>query len=64
MDKLGRILIPQSLREQVGLGEEITWAGTVERIEIWSPAKWSEVQRKARSVETKADLAKRLSELL
>ena len=64
VDKLGRILIPPSLREHIGLGEEITWAGTVERIEVWSPAKWAEVQRKARAPEAKADLARRLSELL
>jgi MraZ protein len=64
VDKLGRILIPQSLREHAGLVEEITWAGTVERIEIWTPAKWAEVQRAARAPETKKDLARRLSELL
>jgi MraZ protein len=64
VDKLGRILIPSTLREHAGLVEEITWAGTVERIEIWAPAKWAEVQRVARAPETKKDLARRLSELL
>ena len=64
VDKLGRILIPPTLREHAGLGEEITWAGTVERIEIWAPAKWAEVQKAARAPETKKDLARRLSELL
>ena len=64
VDKLGRILIPPTLREHAGLGEEITWAGTVERIEIWSPARWAEVQKAARAPETKKDLARRLSELL
>jgi MraZ protein len=64
VDKLGRILIPQSLREHVGLVEEITWAGTVERIEIWTPQKWAEVQKAARAQETPQDLARRLSELL
>jgi MraZ protein len=64
VDKLGRILIPPSLREHVGLVEEITWAGTVERIEIWTPQKWAEVQKAARAQETPQDLARRLSELL
>jgi MraZ protein len=64
VDKLGRILIPPTLREYAGLSEEITWAGTVERIEIWAPAKWADVQKAARAPETKKDLARRLSELL
>jgi len=64
VDKLGRILIPPSLREHVGLVEEITWAGTVERIEIWTPQRWAEVQKAARTEQTQQDLAKRLSELL
>ena len=64
VDKLGRVLIPPSLREYAGLVEEITWAGTVERIEIWTPARWAEVQKAARGPEAQVDLAKRLSELL
>jgi transcriptional regulator MraZ len=64
VDKLGRILIPPSLREHVGLVEEITWAGTVERIEIWTPQRWAEVQKSARTEQAQQDLAKRLSELL
>jgi MraZ protein len=64
VDKLGRILIPPTLREHAGIGEEITWAGTVERIEIWAPEKWAAVQKAARAPETKKDLARRLSELL
>jgi len=64
VDKLGRILIPPSLREHVGLVEEITWAGTVERIEIWTPQRWAEVQKTARTEQAQQDLAKRLSELL
>ncbi len=62
VDKLGRILIPPSLREHAGLVEEITWAGQGERIEIWTPAKWEQQQKKARA-QDKA-LLQRLSELL
>ena len=62
VDKLGRILIPATLRESVGIVEEITWAGTVARIEIWTPAKWAAEQKKAREQESGPELAKRLSE--
>jgi transcriptional regulator MraZ len=62
VDKLGRILIPPSLRESAGLVEEITWAGQVERIEIWAPLKWAAVQKKARESESGEQLARRLSE--
>ncbi len=62
VDKLGRILIPPTLRESVGIVEEITWAGTVQRIEIWTPAKWAAATKKAREQESGPDLAKRLSE--
>ena len=64
VDKLGRILIPPTLRDRAGLGEEITWAGTVSRIEIWSPARWAEVQKRARSPEVQTDLAKKLATIL
>lgn len=68
VDKLGRILIPPTLREHAGLGEEITWAGMIARIEIWSPAKWAEQQEAgknaARSPETQAEMSEQLSALL
>jgi len=62
VDKLGRILIPPTLRERLGAVEEITWAGQTHRIEIWAPAKWAEVEKKAEA-EDEA-LLKQLSELL
>ncbi len=62
VDKLGRILIPPSLRERLGNVEEITWAGQTHRIEIWAPAEWAKVE-KAAQAEDEA-LLKQLSELL
>src|SRR6266850_1257908 len=47
-----------------GLADEVTWAGTVERIEIWSPARWLETQKAARAPEAQAQLAARLHQLL
>ena len=64
VDKVGRILIPPPLREHAGLLDEVTWAGTVERIEIWSPARWLETQKAARAPEAQKQLAARLHQLL
>jgi MraZ protein len=64
VDRLGRILIPQTLREHAGLVEEATWAGTVDRIEVWSPERWAEAQKAARTPEAQAQLAARLHQLL
>ena len=40
MDKQGRILIPQNLREYAGLDKDIYTIGVAARIEIWDKAKW------------------------
>jgi MraZ protein len=64
VDKVGRILIPPPLREHAGLTDEVTWAGTVERIEIWSPSRWLETQKTARTPDAQAQLAARLHQLL
>ena len=64
VDKVGRILIPPPLREHAGLTDAVTWAGTVERIEIWSPARWLETQKAARAPEAQKQLAARLHQLL
>ena len=40
IDKLGRILIPPRLREYAELNKEVTFAGSVTHIEIWSKENW------------------------
>ena len=42
-DKQGRILIPARLRELAGIEGEAVVAGVADRCEIWSPAKWDEM---------------------
>lgn len=42
-DKQGRILIPQQLRDYAGLGKEVTFIGTSNRVEIWDTSKWNAV---------------------
>ena len=43
VDKLGRILIPQVLRDYAKLEKEIVLVGVLKRIEIWSKARWESV---------------------
>ena len=42
IDKQGRILIPQVLRDKVGLDKDVVLAGVGDHIEIWSSDKWDE----------------------
>lgn len=40
VDKLGRILVPASLRSFAGLDKDVVLAGVGHRIEVWSKEKW------------------------
>ena len=42
VDKQGRILIPQVLREFAKLEKDVVLVGVASRIEIWSKEKWNE----------------------
>ena len=42
LDKQGRILLPQTLREFAGLDKDVVLTGMLNRIEIWSKQKWNE----------------------
>lgn len=42
IDKQGRILIPQNLKEYASIEKEIISIGVSTRIEIWSKEKWNE----------------------
>lgn len=42
MDKQGRGLIPQNLKEYAGIEKEIVSIGVLTRVEIWSKEKWTE----------------------
>jgi MraZ protein len=44
IDSQGRILVPAFLREHAGLDNKVTLAGVLERVEIWSPAKFEASQ--------------------
>lgn len=40
LDKQGRILIPNNLREYGGLEKEVVLVGVANRVEIWSKDRW------------------------
>lgn len=42
MDKQGRGLIPQNLKEYAGIEKEIVSIGVLSRVEIWSREKWND----------------------
>ena len=52
IDKVGRVLVPQTLREFAGLDGEAIVAGQGEYFEVWSPAAWSEQVKQMQDTET------------
>ncbi len=42
-DKQGRILIPDRLRDRVGIQDEAQMVGAIDKIEIWSPGRFAEI---------------------
>jgi MraZ protein len=47
VDKQGRILIPDFLKNYAGLGKNVIVAGIYNRLEIWDEKKWKEYKKKA-----------------
>jgi MraZ protein len=44
IDKVGRILVPASLRQAIDLEGEAMIAGQGDYFEVWTPAQWNEQQ--------------------
>jgi len=42
LDASGRLLVPEKLRAQVGLGKEVGMVGVVHRAESWPKDRWDE----------------------
>lgn len=61
IDKQGRILIPDYLREYAGLKKETVVAGLYNRIEIWDHNVWKQYKQKTESASD--EIAEKLSEL-
>lgn len=43
VDKVGRVLLPPSLRRAVGIDKELVWMGQLNCIEIWTPEELTQV---------------------
>lgn len=61
IDKLGRILIPPSLREYAQLEKNVIFAGMLKRFEIWSKERW--IEEIKRSEEDFESIAAALADL-
>jgi len=52
IDRVGRILVPQNLRQAIGLNGEAIVAGQGEYFEVWTPADWNEQMDQLQDIET------------
>jgi MraZ protein len=61
LDKLGRILLPEYLKEYASLGKNVVITGLVNRLEIWNEEKWDSYKSEAeKNVD---DLASKLGQM-
>jgi MraZ protein len=61
IDRLGRILIPQSLRNYGVIRKNVVIVGMNRKIEIWAEESWAELVKRATSdIETMTDIASEL----
>lgn len=61
IDSLGRILVPDFLRDFASLKDKVVLAGVQSRIEIWDEKKWNQYKEK---IERNADdMAEKLGEI-
>ncbi|HEA84486.1 MAG TPA: transcriptional regulator MraZ [Candidatus Wildermuthbacteria bacterium] len=61
IDNLGRILMPDYLKDYASLKKKVIVAGLYSRVEIWDEAKWN--QYKDKTEKDIGDMAERLKEL-
>jgi MraZ protein len=59
VDSIGRILLPEFLKDRIGLKNSATFVGVEDRVEVWNEKAWAEEKNR---VEKQADeLAEKLS---
>jgi len=52
VDKQGRVLVPNSLRDHAMLQKDVLWAGMGQMVELWAREKWNESQSMTESERT------------
>lgn len=60
IDKQGRVVIPQRLREYAGIERELVTVGVFDKIEVWSKAEWDKAE--SGSQPDPGDIAKKMME--
>jgi MraZ protein len=61
VDSIGRVLVPEFLRNYAGLKSKVVFAGVYDRIEIWNDRQWAEYSAR---IEKQADsVAEKLGEI-
>lgn len=53
MDKQARVVLPEPLREQAKIGEEVVFVGVLTRVEIWARENWEREEVFLQSEETR-----------
>jgi len=61
VDSVGRILIPENLRQAIGIKNKIVFAGLYNRIEIWEEDAWDKY--KAQVVKNADQMAEKLGQI-
>lgn len=61
LDKQGRMLIPEYLREAAGLGADVVVAGMDSYIEVWDKDRWQAMEQQ--NEENATDIAQSLADL-
>ncbi|MFA5127927.1 MAG: division/cell wall cluster transcriptional repressor MraZ [Patescibacteria group bacterium] len=61
MDKQGRAVLPEYLRQFAGLKKSVIVAGLYNRLEIWDETKWGEF--KTKTEKESGEIAERMAEL-
>ncbi len=61
VDSVGRILVPDFLKDFAGLAQKVVLAGIHDRVEMWDEKRWTEYKKR---IEGQADqLAEKLGEI-
>lgn len=61
VDKQGRIILPEYLRDFAGLKKSVIVAGLYNRLELWDDKKWADYTKKSEAAS--ADIAEQMAEL-